>query len=287
LKRVLCIDIGGTRIKWAILHSDPSLVALQQTSIFRMSSVGWENQTLPDLLSPAHGAGILHRSGSIPPFGAVSCAVCTEVNQAGEIVGGLLDRGVPADLRWQFERLVCRPVRLQNDSEAWLRGSLRYAELMGERLAFPCLALIFGTGVAFAHAREPESIQAMEFRGSFCGNQIARFIGQDRLSYPGEVHRILGTPFFDWAARHVECVSWSYDIVRQEFTDRVSALARDIQEEYVPGVKTLFIGGGHADYVSASRLATELHLNVHLWKERPCGMDPDLIPLLGCALSSP
>jgi hypothetical protein len=280
--KTLCIDIGATRIKWAVLESVNRLSDLACVRVQTMRTLGWLNPELKNLLDKNNWRAILHHNQGDLKFDRVSIGICAALDGDGRVVGHLLQRGIASDLLASFQRRVTpTPVSLVNDAVAWIRGAVRYAKLACPAHEFPALALIFGTGVGLAVANSFDESRPQEFDGRFDGKHVAEAAEWKGTFNPWDVHRVLGKPFFEWVER--DNWRWKYQEVREHFTRRVAALLEDIKRSYVRP-RVLFIGGGNAEYVSARRIEEINGVHVLPIRQNELGgLNPDLVPLIGLA----
>lgn len=279
----LCIDIGATRLKCAVLPRPTNWEDLSGLQTDAMRILGWLNRSMEDLLNPRNGVALNHARRQLPACDSIAIGLCTELDASGKISGHLRGRGVPADLKERFERQTGKRVILINDAEAWLRGALTYCELNpskpgGSVAGKRSLALIFGTAVGWASGKDPKCVVPEEFNPGFKATHLSKAAGTNVDGWA--VHRILGKPFFDWVAR--DKPDWSYPTIRKEFTRRVIALHKDI-ESLRGRPDTLFIGGGNAEYVSIREVEKSLGVPVIVLREPELEIPPDLVPLLGLA----
>ena len=88
------------------------------------------------------------------------------ISPAGEVLGRddmvRSDARLPQQLRSALEAASGKPVTLLNDAEAWMYGIATYADLTGLSLAWPVLALIFGTGLGVAAGRDPRTLMTLD-----------------------------------------------------------------------------------------------------------------------------
>lgn len=280
--KVLCIDIGATRIKWSVLHDKPSLSELEVAAIGGMRSLGWFNAHLRDILNGTVWGSIMEADRQLSDFDRLAVSICCGVDPDTEkLCGYHVDHhGLPSDLKVKFERLIGgRPVRLINDAEAWLRGAVAIAGLKNIGVQWPAVGLSFGTGVGIAIAYGPGKVEPREFAGPFLPTQLSRAAGLSETAKGWEVNEILSKRFFEW----VEQVQyhWSYIEIREAFTDRVLGLLNDLASQIVAPV-TLFIGGGNAELVSVRQIQDAAGISVIPMSKATLGrMNPDIVPLLG------
>lgn len=279
--RTLCIDIGGTRIKWAVVAHSGGTIDDWQPRVHAMRSLGWLNATLPGLLDPGNWAGIAALEGGPGPFDAVGIAITGVISgPAGRLDGWLVGRnGAPADLAARYRALIApRPLSIRNDAVAFLRGAARHLA-RSRTLQPPYLLLTFGTGVGIVTGSSPDAIRVSEFEAPFRGANVARAAGRAPLEHTWDVHDLLGRRFFDWVAR--EQHAWSYQEVRKQFTARVVALLEDLEETYGKA-GTIIVAGGNAEYVSVRQVAQRLQVPVLPLRKPELDLDPDIISLAGC-----
>lgn len=276
---VLCIDIGATRAKAAIIKTHPTLAELNPSKVYVQRTLGWLNETLPQIVS-GHWASLTRRISET--FDCVAIAV------PGPIINGQFmrdDLKVPKNLKREFEHQLpptCE-VRIVNDAEAWLRGSIQYLSLSTQEIVFPCMSLALGTGVGLARAVSVTGVEPIEI--SSLPNQfsnLANAAGRD-IDSTWKVHGILGKGFFEWAEREHKS-DWSYDKVRGEFTKRVLGFLRDVQS--LPPyqnqiIKTYIFGGGNAEYVQKDTLERKEIGKIITLNNYTLTLNPDLISLLG------
>ena len=275
----MCLDIGGTRVKAAILPKSLTADAVTALSVFTMRSLGWLNASLPELLNADNWASVVSRLSSYGEFAEVAIGVPGAVRD-GRFLRS--DINVPVDLRDRFSEFINTEVTLVKDADAWMVGATAYSEMWERPMHFPWSVFTFGTGVGLSLARDSkhfESLELSEWPESFPSLASAAGVAID---VPWQVHAILGKDFFEWVAaskRH-----WSYPRIREEFTRRVVALLNDLMtssESPLHGSRTLTVGGGNAEYVSLRSLASHTGCDVRSLSRQSLGIDPDLIPLLG------
>lgn len=280
--RILCVDIGGTWIKAAVLPDGAARRDVEQAVLHRIPSLGWLNESLPRLLSPENPAwsSRLERGPD-----AIRVALPGPVGE-GRHLGrtDLLHRGVPRDLKGAFEQHAGGPpVSLIKDADAWAVGAIRFAELFGTTLEFPFLTLTFGTAVGVSAAMSPVDVVSLEISATPADVWVPlASVATHPIAESWQVHRILGRDFFDWVEK--EQPHWSFERIRREFTARVIAFVRAAREHLeadAGGFRKLVIGGGNAEFVLDDDLAAGAGLEVGMLLRPAIGIDPYLIPLLG------
>ena len=278
--KTLCIDIGATRIKAAIIDRNFQISDLNGDSLVTMRSLGWLNKNLGTLLLKENWAGLSSKA-SITSYDDVAIGLCSKVGKDGSVQGRLAEAHVPKDLQECLSRSIGnKPVKIINDAEAWLRGAIKFSLTMGKTIHYPCLALTFGTGVGYAWADSANKVESCEF-GVFPWKRLkkAAGFGVFQTGHQWPVHAIMGKSFFDWVEKNNP--DWSYYNTRDEFTMRFVALIKDIADEKKKP-ETIIIGGGNAEYVSVRQSKSDLTNTDIVCIRRPeISINPDYIPLLG------
>jgi hypothetical protein len=289
ISKILCVDIGGTRIKAGVLPPEASLRDVQEARLGMVPTLGWLNDSLPRLLSAKNVSAILRRGTVEPEYDAIRVAV------PGPVTGGrhferddLWALGVARDLKCAFEEHSDPlPVSLIKDADAWAVGIVRCPELLETPLEYPSLVLTLGTGVGMSAARSPDVIVSLEVAASPPGawDRLTAAAGPSiRKSW--QVHQILGREFFAWVAEQNK--RWSAEKIRQEFTRRVIAFVLDARESLYEGLgedfaacRSLVVGGGNAVHISVRDLERGTSHNVRVLTRPELPVVPEVIPLLG------
>ncbi len=292
MKNILCIDIGGTRIKSAVFPEKPSLEQVKTTAPLAIRTLGWLNHSLPDLLKPDHWAGLAsHYEHKGVSYDRIAVSVPGPVDEQGcfdraDLVDG--PAKIQKRLRNALEEAAGKPVTLIKDADAWMLGFLRYAALIEENFKYPALILAFGTGVGVSAATGPDTIHSIEI--SRCPVTAWPKL-QERSHYEitegWHIHRILGRPYFEWVER--EHREWSYLTMRQEFSTRVEAALHDLRPLLEPRLGrycTVILAGGNAEFVSVRGLSKSLDCRVIDLTDHGTLLKPDLISLLGVEAAS-
>ncbi len=275
----LCVDIGGTRIKYAVLTNNADLIKLK---LYHKRTLGWLNQSFSDLFSKNHWAGIL-KEIEFDSFNEI--AVCVP----GPIPDGsnferydLIKRGMPQDLKTFIEKTSGKPAILIKDADAWALGIENFMSLSNENLVYPILTIVMGTGVGISYIKDPGKINSLEIvnappRLSNLSNAAGKNINES-----WHVHRILGDYFFHWVSENRNW--WSYDKIRHEYTHRAIAFIKDLQTilpENLKTFNTIIAGGGNSEFLSVRTLQEKLNKKVIVFSSQAISVNPDIIPLLG------
>jgi predicted NBD/HSP70 family sugar kinase len=284
MNNILCIDIGGTRIKAAILKDNIDLLTLKNTKVEVISSLGWLNSSLPQIVSKLHPASIIQQSSNLSDHDYISISVPAQViNNGSEICGHYVEkRGFPREIKNVFEVISNCKVVIINDAICWLSGALNYYKLCEVKIEFPCLFISLGTSVGIGYAKEMEYIENLEL-----SNHNHHFLHLSRASGQligngGKVHACLGEKYFTFLKNDHK--NWTYLDIKADFTNRILALLLDIKDKNIVSfidLKTIFIGGGNANYVNSGILSSALEKNIFMLTPSNLQINPDLIPLLG------
>jgi hypothetical protein len=284
MSNILCIDIGGTRIKAAILKNDIDINFLKNTTVEIIPSLGWLNSSLPNIISNNHPASLIQQCTSLTGYDYISISVPVNVvNNGTEIIDNRVGRrGLPQDLKKAFEAQSNCEVFIMNDSICWLSGALNYCRLNEVKIEFPCLLIALGTGVGLGYSSHMYHSENLEL-----SNHYRRFPQLSQASVQlidrgWKVHGCLGEKYF-YSLKN-EHKDWTYLDIQDDFTKRITALLQDIKDKNLINfmdLKTIFIGGGNASYVNSDILSNNLQKNICMLTLSNLQINPDLIPLLG------
>lgn len=274
MKKVLCIDVGGTRIKAAVLPERLTDSVLARQPICVLGTLGWLNGSLPELLSPDNPFSLVNQPGLAADYNAVAIGV------PGPVVDGRFlrtDLGVPEELGREFERFTDKPVRVVKDADAWTIGAATWTLRSDQEIAYPALGLTLGTGVGMSLAQGPDDFRSLEVSA-----MAVHFAETERASgyaidQNWKVHHVLGNPFFEWVRadkRH-----WTRRRVRQEYSKRVVAFVRDLRS-CLP-LRSVLLGGGNAVFVSADTVQTGTDLDTKSFSDAGNNVRADLLSLIG------
>jgi hypothetical protein len=283
VRKIMCVDVGGTRIKAAVLPEQLDTAILSQQPVFVMRSLGWLNEHMPKLLSSEYPASLVGHPQLARDFSEVAVAV------PGPVEDGRFrrdDLNVPRELQRAFSDQVGTSVTLVKDADAWIVGCDVLCKLLGRPMSHPAIAVVLGTGVG---------LSASPLEGGFLTLEIGawtdpfpelervsgRAVSRDR---PWEVHDIIGQVFFDWVASRNS--SWDHERIKWEFSKRVVAFLKDVMpivSAKLGAPRTIMIGGGNEEYVALQHIRDAFSIDV-LSSSDLCGsagINPDLVPLLG------
>jgi hypothetical protein len=288
MKNILCVDIGGTRIKSAVLSAHPSLDDLKAASYDVRNTLGWLNSSLPKLLDFEHQESLasLYRQRGIS-YDAVALSVPGEIDGQGRFKRKDLVNGpakVPEKLVEAFKKLANCPVTVIKDANAWMVGFQEYAALRGLNIKYPAVLVALGTGIGVSVATSFESFENIELSGW----PAQSWVNLSNISgYPiregWHAHHVIGKQFFGWVEK--EHPEWDYGKIRTEFTKRVRAALDDILiwiEKIVGNrVSTIILGGGNASNVYVQGISLNIERAVIPLIDQEIKFSPDVIPILG------
>ncbi len=286
MKQTLCIDIGGTRIKSAVIPELPDLETAMRTQTFVIRTLGWLNRSLPEILDKRNWASVAsYFDRNNISYDFASICVPGPVSEVGVFDRADLTKpeiGVPSLLEAEMIKVSGMPVRLIKDADAWMMGFIRYMDIIKETIEYPVALWAFGTGVGFSVATSPSSVHSIELGRLGIDWQGLREKSKHPLSEPWHVHHVLGAHFFRYVDDHHK--AWNYQKIREEFTQRVIGMCVDCLPGIVRrfgNIRTIVVAGGNAEYISIRSLK-EFHKGfVFDLTDRHAKLSPDLIALLG------
>jgi hypothetical protein len=287
MNQTLCIDVGGTRIKSAVLPKNPSLDDLKAAESMSVRTLGWLNHSLPNLLKPDCWAGLAdYYNRKQICYNHISISVPGPVDKEGCFLREDLTSGAakcPKQLLHALKQASGKSVTIINDADAWILGFLRYADLIGESLTYPVLSIAFGTGIGTSMATDSKTIHSVEISSleSMIWKKLRKSAQRD-FTNSWYVHGIIGRTFFEWVEKsHPE---WDYPTIREQFSARVLAACEDLEpilKQRFGNTGTIVLAGGNAEFVSVSKLEKSLNCRVFSLTDRHTQLTPDLISLLG------
>lgn len=281
---VLCIEIGGTRIKAAILPK-----TLTQDSFSEIEAMHFPTQSKSWSVHSEKFAQLFDLSSENPlsallkkPYQEISLSVSGPVYDNHRYLD-VWNRGIPYALRHACEEYTKRKVTIDNDAVCWAKGYLFYRQLQAQQVLFPCLALTLGTGIGAALIQSESTVLGIELAFIDCSFPRLEALAKGQPAAPdfgkwGQIHRTLGSSFFDWVGET--------ESSRAEYNRRLIALIEDVREYLRDAMNIEFssvcVGGGHSRFIQQSDLfpvPVDI-LSPQLLQQQ--GVSPDAIQLLGC-----
>ncbi len=285
--KILCADIGATRIKAQVLHPNMTLSELQRTNIFHFPSNSWLNERLPFLFSPQANSCVMQQFKGT--YDVISFGITGPVVDEQYYVNP--ERKIPRDLKQKCTELAGCPVFVENDAIIWARGALTWQNLMNKKVQYPCLAITLGTGVGVVLLRAADDMVGIEIY--FLDTIFSRLkeIAGDQPDYK-ELnmpwpHNALGEAFFVWAKnKHPE---WDEVQIQLIYNERMVAFIEDmrkfLQQKLQVEISSVMIGGGNSRFTSSRYLKSKLAKQIILLNAQHLGkhkVSSDIISLLGC-----
>ena len=259
-------------------HDLRSIDELRKIKARVIPTLGWLNHSFPRLLDPEYWPSLTY-DHPFDEYDRIGITVPSKVTE-GTLSehSSLLKWGMPRDIAGELRQRSGQEleVKLLNDAHAWLAGAICHSDLAGQRVDYPCALIALGTGIAFAYAERADRFKLVEFVEERIDWTPLRKVADTTA----EVYEILGIHFFDTVRR--EHKDWDFARICDEFTNRFTTFLNIVLPHFP--FHTLFIGGGHANYLHRSDIRTETPVErvVALRGRTPdIDVDADLIPLLG------
>lgn len=291
VEKTLCVDIGATRVKAAVLYPEISLEELQEISTIEFNSEGWLNESLPQIFNPSVPESLIQRIKC--PFNRISFGITGLIMDSRTYI--LPERGIPYHLKQKCEEEAGVECFAETDTVIWTRGAMHWQKLIGQKITFPCLGITLGTGIGIVvlrSATDTPLLQTSLFDVPFkrfrhlCKDQTIEGT-YDRLNR----HELIGIPFFEWAKN--QKFFESEEQINEEYNLRIIAFLEDMKEflknDLNININSIMIGGGNSRFISLKDLQTKLNSQIILLSPQHIsqfGISPDIISLLGC-LASP
>lgn len=283
MANILCIDIGGTRIKSALLNDEITIEELKNTNVKTMETLGWMNSSLPQIMCKNHPASLIHDNENLGHYNSIAIGVPLKVVDNGKIVEGhYIKFGVPKNLFEAFKEKAHCDIVITNDGRAWIHGILEYFQLCSIEIEFPCLAVVLGTGVGLAYSDSYTKIKGLEFsHHNHNFKHLSTIINED-IHDGSRIHDLLGKRFFHDIEDKYK--TWTYLEIQNEYTERLLCLFKDMEEANLynfKNVKSIMIAGGNSKYLSLSSLKSSINKSTYILDKNFLQLNPDLISLLG------
>lgn len=277
---VLCVEVGGTRIKAAILPTMPTLEKLKTVKTIDTLSKPWFNQNLFSLFETT----INHPLTSLVtiPHSMTSLTIKGAVYEKGLYPAGPRS-GLPLHLRQALECVLDQSVMVENDAISWARGAVVYQEMQSRKISYPVLAITLGTGVGGALLENENSICGLELSSMDCSFSHLKVVidPKERLN----PHITLGQTFFDAFGEKL-----SNEEMVTVYNKRFYALVEDIyahvQKLFSVQISSLFVGGGNSRLIEIPENYEKSVTVLSPQILEANAVSPDLIQLLGCQSAS-
>jgi hypothetical protein len=286
---VLCVDIGGTRIKAAILHPDITLEELQGISTLAFESKEWLNEDISRLFSPDTPGNLYEKIGV--KYDEVSIGVRGPVKDGAYCV--VPKEHLPREMKQKCQEAAKCPVFLECDTGIWARGALYWQSLIKQNISFPCLGITLGTGIGVVLISAPDDIINIEI--SVIDSPFERLCKltknqplKQEYGRPAP-HDAIGMPFFLWSQK--ERPFFKPQLVQTEYNARILAFIKDMQayltDKLGIEISSIMMGGGNSRLIIPQDLESELNKRIVLLSPdniAKYGVSFDIISLLGCLM---
>lgn len=286
---ILCADIGGSRVKAAVMHSGISLEELQAVRTIAFDSKEWLNENLPMLFHSSSVESLCHKVST--SFDQICFGVKGPVMDGSLFVVSQVS--LPREIKRECEETSQCSVFVECDMGIWSRGALYWQNLVKQEIPYPCLGVTFGTGIGVALLRSPHDVVNIEI--SVLDAPFERLL-ELAVDQPLNIeyarltpHGPIGKPFFQW----VKYAYPHYDdqMVQKEFNRRVKAFLEDMEEFFDKklgiSINSVMMGGGNSRFIEALTLQKEIGKKIMVLSPQSLarfGVSPDIISLLGCTL---
>lgn len=276
--RVLSVDIGGARIKAAVIDFSKlsSSEELKEIRITTLPSREYLPSRLLELFDPNNRNGLLQLIGQ--DFDTVHILLPADIKNKGE-EAFRSDLKYPLRLREKLEKLIGKPVVLENNAIGAMQGFIFWDLHMGHEVAYPVLQISFGEGISASYAPT-------------VGTGSELHISSLKADWKS-LSKILNQP--------VQASSWTHGKMRDAFLevfkggDRnkmvravnqfIITVLTQLEKEGHP-VNTLIVGGGFSNLFNQADLDLSPQFK-HVYgvilsdtNLEDQGINPDLIPLL-------
>lgn len=285
-ERILCADVGGTRVKAAVLHKDILFEELTYVDVIDFDSSQWWNGTFPTIFSKTF-------SGSLPQrikktYSLISFGISGSIKDHAIYLN--TTKNIPLHLKDECEAVAKKPVFIENDAALWAKGALYWSELVEEEIYFPCLGITLGTGVGVVLLKSPQELVNVEISFIDCpfirlhaaSEEQPKVIEFGRKS----PHKPIGRAFFEWVREHHP--TWTKEKIQKVFNQRVIAFITDMHEfiskDLGLQLNAIMVGGGNSRFVSYDDLLKAFRKQILLLNPKNIeefGVSPDIISLLG------
>lgn len=284
---VLCVDIGGTRIKAAILNPQITLENLKDVVTVDFPSSNWLTKSLPLLFDSSTHDNLQQMFKE--SFGQISFGITGPIRNGSLYLN--IKRGIPVQLKQYCEEISGYPVFIENDVAVWGRGFIFWKKLIQSEIQYPCLAITLGTGIGVALMHNSTEMTLIEI--ALIDHP---FIHLQQLSKEQPVkiefgkkspHHPIGRAFFKWIG---EVYPDNDERTTQKiYNERITAFLKDMLEYLITdlnvNIRSIAIGGGNSRWVLSADLSNELMIPVEAVNPKYLSdyqVSSDIISLLGC-----
>ncbi|MDB6081856.1 MAG: hypothetical protein JWO53_1128 [Chlamydiia bacterium] len=283
---MLCVEVGGTRIKAAVLPQEPTLEQLREVVVLSSLTDGWLSKKVPLLFSAGSTDSPLLQIQI--PYSKVSLSIAGTIVE-NRIFWDSRSKGVPQQLKLACEEESQCTATLDNDAVSWAKGSLEYQRVTSQEFPFPSLAITLGTGVGVALIQDKDSIYNIEMSYTDCPFSRLKELTKNQplpLSNRWSTHGALGNRFFQWVFKEKAFTDEEMLPYLTEYNERFQACVQDLREHldkmFSITIASFTIGGGNSRFLT---IPSSFPLPVLLLAPqilKAAKLSGDIIQLLGC-----
>lgn len=275
--KVLCVEIGHSRIKAGILPLNPSLEELRSVKTVESVSPPWLGQNIKSLFS--------EKSSPLQPL-LISNPSTLSLSIFGTEKYSKYPSGKVDDYPDNLEALIASSFGdffyVERDTNAWALGALEYLNLQGKKPEYPCLAITLGTGVGLVLIENEDTIKTIEFWTMPWGFSKLEEMSANVVNEPV---LILGKIFLAKFFRGENNIDEGMKEYRGKYNAHFWAFIEDIGSHIEPlfgcKISSVLVGGGNSRFIDSLNTPLPLHLlNPQLLEKD--GISPDIVQLLGC-----
>lgn len=275
--KVLCVEIGHSRIKAGILPLNPSLQELRTIQTIESASQPWLGQNIGHLFSqnssPLHSLLLSEPIVlSISIFGTEKYSKCPS--------GNIDD--YPDNLEELMAASFNGPYSIERDTNAWALGALEYLSLQSKQPEYPCLAITLGTGIGIVLIENATTMKTIEY----CTMPwIFPNLKPLTTNLVHEPVLVLGKNFLAQIFQGEMHIDEGMKQYREKYNSYFWAFVKDaslnIDQMFGCKIASVLVGGGNSRFIDALNTPLPLYLLNPQSLEKE-GVSPDIIQLLGC-----
>jgi len=271
----LCLEVGHTRIKAALLPECPELEDLKKIETISLRSKPWLKQNIRLLFTQSENNPLMPLLAANPS--KISLSIFGSEKNSKYPSGEIDD--FPDNLEELLEETVGHGVTIERDTNAWAIGALEYLKLKSQKPAFPCLAITLGTGVGVVLIEDEHTIKTIEFWTMPWPFPRLRLLVEDRLRDPVLA---LCKKHLDALFEGEEFLDEGMVAYQPAYNRQFNAFIEDISEHlhtlFGCSIRSVFVGGGHSRFIKPSESLILLDPETL----QADGVSPDIIQLQGC-----
>lgn len=276
---VLCVEVGHSRIKAALLPEHPTLEDLKKVDSVSVKSKPWLKENIVSLFVQSKENPINHLLKANPK--KISLSVFGSEKNSKYPVGELDD--LPENLHELLQKKTGCFITIERDTNSWAIGALEYLRLKSQQPIFPCLAITLGTGVGVVLMENEDTIKTIEFFTMPWPFPKMGSIIEEKMEAPVLV---LCKKYLDSLFGGEEFLDKGMVAYRQKYNAHFRSFVEDISSHtftlFKCPISSVLVGGGHSRFIDTSACAP---LSLYLLNPQTLqteGISPDIVQLLGC-----